>query len=77
MRDITHDLERREKEEEEEVNEAASHYKNKILGTSGQDEGIGRHTAPPCTTKRRTFKNKKTTRTARKPNCMEVRQPRS
>ena len=45
MRDITHDLERREKEEEEEVNEAASHYKNNILGTSGQDEGIGRHTA--------------------------------
>ena len=42
--------------------------------TSGQDGGVGMYTLPPCTTNRRTttFKNKETTRTARKPNCMEV-----
>ena len=47
--------------------------------TSGQDGGIGRHTVPPRTTKRRTTTNlkTKTTRTSRNSNCMEVRQPRS
>ena len=46
---------------------------------SGQDGGIGRHTVPLRTTKRRTtiIKKKKTkqNRTDRKSNCMEVRQP--
>ena len=45
----------------------------------GQDEDIGRHTFPPCTTKRKTTENFKTklARTARKLNCIEVQQPRS
>ena len=34
--------------------------KKLILGTSGQDGGIGRHTVPPCTTKRRTTTSLKT-----------------
>ena len=49
----------------------------KNMGTSGQDGGIGRHTVPPHTTKRRTttIYKEKTTRTDRKSNCMEVGQP--
>ena len=47
--------------------------------TSGQDGGVGRHTVPPRTTKRRTtaIYKQKATRTNRKTNCMEVRHPRS
>ena len=45
-------------------------------GVSSQDGGIGRHALPPCTTIRRITTNlkQKTPRTARKSNCMEVRQ---
>ena len=43
------------------------------LEMSGQNGGVGRHTLPPCITKRRTTNLKqKTTRTARKSNCMKV-----
>ena len=49
-----------------------------LTQTSGQDGGIGRYPLPPPTTQRRTTTNlkTKTTRTARKSNCMEVQQPR-
>ena len=50
-----------------------------IILTSSQDGGVGRHTVPPHTTKRTAtnLKTKKNPRTARKSNCVEVRQPRS
>ena len=46
---------------------------------ASQHGGIGRYILPPHTTKRKTTTNlkTKTTRTARKSNCMEVQQPRS
>ena len=41
-----------------------------IFLTYGQDGGIGRHTLPPCTTKRRTTTNLKT---KKKPqNCQKI-----
>ena len=48
------------------------------LEMSGQNGGVGRHTLPPRITKRRTTTNlkQKITGTARKSNCMKVRQPR-
>ena len=50
------------------------YFKRRSQETSGQDGGIGRHTVPPRTTKRRITTNLKTkaTRTDRRSNCMEV-----
>ena len=52
--------------------------KKKTL-TSSQDGGISRYTLPPHTTKIKTttILKQNITRTARKSNYMEVRQPRS
>ena len=48
--------------------------------TSGQDDSVGRYASLLHTTKKKDnnqFENKKTTRTARKLNCIEVQEPRS
>ena len=54
-------------------------FQKEILGSSGQDGGVGRNASLPCTTKRRLTTNFKSikTRTARKANCMELQQPKS
>ena len=45
-----------------------------MIGTSGQDGVIGRHTLPPCTTKTRTTTN---LRTKTNQNCQKIKLYRS
>ena len=61
-------------EGEEEDQEIENSFE-KIRRTSGQDGGVGRHTVPPCTTKRTTNLKTKNNQNCqfKQLNCMEVR----